>query len=225
MSKLEKSVVTIEHIQCDIMVRLLRIEVRLPEGHWSGDVSRAKPEAVLRIEETMPLGRGRGKAQIYSSEDIEAQLNQHPGVESIISLNKNRYSVDIAPGGGGHLKAIRKSGVVPQSPFEVRDGWVGWTIECSNEQSRELVSNLREDNIPFRVLSTRTSEVRLLTPRQREVFEAALREGYWEEPRRITLSSLANLLGVAKSTLSVQLHAIESNVIGEFADEIRKRSP
>ncbi|GIR00347.1 MAG: hypothetical protein CM15mP9_0500 [Methanobacteriota archaeon] len=46
------------------MVNQLRIEVRLPEGHWSGDVSRQRPEAVLRIEETMPLGRGRGTAKI-----------------------------------------------------------------------------------------------------------------------------------------------------------------
>ena len=47
-------------IHCDIMVNQLRIEVRLPEGHWSGDVSRERPEAVLRIEETMPLGKGKG---------------------------------------------------------------------------------------------------------------------------------------------------------------------
>ncbi len=207
------------------MVRLVKLEVRLPEGHWSGDVSRARPNAVLRIEETMPLGKGRGKAQISSSEDIEEFLNQHEGVESVSSLNNNRYSVNIAPGGGGHLRAIRKAGVVPHSPFEVRDGWVKWTIECTNEQSRELVNNLNSDLIPFRVLSTRASESSLLTPRQREVFEAALREGYWEKPRRINLSSLANLLGVAKSTLSVQLRAIESNVIGEFSEEIRKRSP
>ena len=38
------------------MVNQLRIEVRLPEGHWSIDVSRQRPEAILRIEETMPAG-------------------------------------------------------------------------------------------------------------------------------------------------------------------------
>ena len=215
----------IEPTICDSMVRLLRIKVRLPEGHWSGDVSRLRPNAILRIEETMPLGKGRGKAQISSSEDIEKFLIQHDGVESVSSLNNNRYSVNIAPGGGGHLRAMRNTGVVPHSPFEVRDGWVEWTIECTNEQSRDLVSNLNSDSIPFRIMSTRSSESSLLTSRQREVFEFALSEGYWDKPRRINLSSLANLLGVAKSTLSVQLQTIESNVIGEFSEEIRKRSP
>ena len=59
------------------MVNRLRIEVRLPEGHWSGDVSRQRPEAVMRIEETMPLGRGRGTAKISSSNVLEDELKSH----------------------------------------------------------------------------------------------------------------------------------------------------
>ena len=38
--KLVKLLDTIEPIHCDTMAIQLRIEVRLPEGHWSGDVSR-----------------------------------------------------------------------------------------------------------------------------------------------------------------------------------------
>ena len=67
----------IEPIHCDSMVNQLRIEVRLPEGHWSGDVSRSRPEAVLRIEETMPLGRGRGTARLSSSTNLIAELELH----------------------------------------------------------------------------------------------------------------------------------------------------
>ena len=53
----------------------------------------------------------------------------------------------------------------------------------------------------------------MLTARQRFVFDSAMNEGYWESPRRITLSALAELLGVSKSTLSVQLHKIEGVVL------------
>ena len=210
---------------CDNMVNQLRIEVRLPEGHWSGDVSRERPEAVLRIEETMPLGRGRGAAKISSSYEIINELNSHPGIDDVRDLGGNRYVVDIAPRGGGYIKEIRLAGVIPRSPFEVRDGWVDWTIECSSEKSRELVKLLRESDIPYRVVSTRTKGARILTPKQRLIFDSALNEGYWETPRRITLSGLAVSVGLSKSTLSVHLHKIEGIVLNMFAEDIRRNSP
>jgi predicted DNA binding protein len=225
MSILVKLLAMTEPTHCDNMVNQLRIEVRLPEGHWSGDVSRSRPEAIFRIEETMPLGRGRGTARLSSSSDVMDELEAHSGVDEVRELGDNRYEVDIAPGGGGYIKPIREVGIIPQSPFEVRDGWVDWTIECSADNSRNLVQLLREDEIPYRVRSTRSTGPRMLTSRQRIVFDTAMNEGYWESPRRITLSALANLLGVSKSTLSVQLHKIEGVVLNSFADEVRRSSP
>ena len=225
MSELVKLLAMTEHTHCDNMVNQLRIEVRLPEGHWSGDVSRSRPEAILRIEETMPLGRGRGTARLSSSTDLISELENHPGVDEVRDLGDHRYEVDIAPGGGGYIKPIREVGVIPHSPFEVRDGWVDWTIECAADKSRELVQLLRDGEVPYRVISTRSTGTRMLTPRQRVVFDSAMNEGYWDSPRRITLSALAELLSVSKSTLSVQLHKIEGVVLNSFADEIRRDSP
>ena len=65
----------------------------------------------------------------------------------------------------------------------------------------------------------------MLTSRQRTIFDAAMNEGYWESPRRITLTKLAGLLGVSKSTLSVQLHKIEGVVLNSYADKVRRNSP
>ena len=217
--------VTTALIHCDIMVSLLRIKVRLPEGHWSGDVSRLRPEAILRIEETMPLSKGRGTAKLSSSIDLENELASHLGIEEVRDLGVNRYEVDIAPKGGGYIKPIRDTGVIPQSPFEVRDGWVDWTIECVAQKAFQLVQNLKDSDIPYQVVSTKSTNSRMLTSRQRTIFDAAMNEGYWESPRRITLTKLAELLGVSKSTLSVQLHKIEGVVLNSYADNVRRNSP
>ena len=214
----------IEHIHCDIMANLLRLEVRLPEGHWSGDVSRSRPEAVLRIEETMPLGKGRGTARLSTSSNLISELESHAGVDEVRDLGGNRFEVDIAPGGGGYIKPIREVGVIPQSPFEVRDGWVDWIIECSAEKSRQLIHLLRDGDVPYRVISTKSSGSRMLTPRQRMIFDTAINEGYWDTPRRITLSALAEILDISKSTLSVHLHKIEGTIINTFSDDVRKNS-
>ena len=203
----------------------VRLEVRLPEGHWSGDVTRANPSAILRIEKHMPLSRGRGTARISSSEDISKSISQHPGIEDFNIIQNNSYDVTIVAGGGGFIKPLIDVGVIPHTPFEVRDGWVDWTIECSQNDIKELINSFKQQSIPHRLVSTRSITTRLLTPRQRQVFDIAIREGFYDIPRRISLTELANLLGVAKSTLSVQLQRVESTIVHTFSEDIRRRSP
>ena len=206
-------------------VQQIRIEVRLPEGHWAGDVTRSHPSAVLRIDEHMPLQKGRGTAKASCSEDIAETVGLHHGIEDVRAFDKHQFAVDIIAGGGGFLKPLLKVGVIPHTPFEVRAGWVDWTIACAQGKVRALIAGFDEERIPYRLLSTRGVSSRMLTPRQRQVFDAATQEGFYDVPRRISLTALAVKLDVAKSTLSAQLQRIESTVIHAFADELRKRSP
>ncbi|MDA7845666.1 helix-turn-helix domain-containing protein [Euryarchaeota archaeon] len=206
-------------------VQQVRIEVRLPEGHWAGDVTRSHPSAVLRIEEHMPLQKGRGTAKASCSEDIASTVGTHSGIEEVRAFGKRQFAVDIIAGGGGFLKPLLRVGVIPHTPFEVRDGWVDWTIACAQGKVRALIAGFDEENIPYRLVSTRGVSSRMLTPRQRLVFDAATQEGFYDVPRRISLTALATKLDVAKSTLSAQLQRIESTVMHAFADEVRKRSP
>ena len=202
----------------------VRLEVRLPEGHWAGDVTRENPSAVMRIEEHMPLGKGRGTARVSATHDLSQSIMGHHKIEDFRIIDANRFAVDIGPGGGGFLKPLREVGVIPHTPFEVRDGWVDWTLECTRGKIRDLIQKFKEENIPHRLVSTRSVSSRLLTERQSEVFEVAVREGYYDMPRRITLTEMAGLLGIAKSTLSSQLQRMESTIVHTFADEIRRRS-
>jgi len=55
-----------------------------------------------------------------------------------------------------------------------------------------------------------------LTDRQQEVLSAALREGYYEDPRRISQTELAGTLGIAPGTLSQHLRRIEAKVFATF---------
>jgi len=172
----------------------------------------------------MPLSKGRGTARCWSNEAIHATVLAHGGIDECSEPEDGRFSVNISAGGGGFLRPLVDLGVVPRTPFEVRDGWVEWTVEGTRETMRALIDRFRSDEIPHRLLSTRSTGARLLTPRQREVFEVASREGYWDVPRRINLTELAGLLNVAKSTLSNQLQRIESAVFLAFTEEIRRQS-
>ena len=205
---------------CDYMSQIVRIEVRLPNGHWAGEVTRNHPNLVLQIIETMPLGKGRGTAQIAAEQELLSDLGNLSGIETVNLLGDDKASVTIASGGGGFIRPLRTVGVVPRTPFDVIDGWADWTIQCSSEQAKQLVNEIELENLQMKLKSTRSSEEKLLTTRQREVFELAFRRGYWTAPREVTLTDLSTELGITKSTLSVMLHSIESKVIDKYYDEI-----
>ena len=204
----------------DDMSQILRIEVRLPDGHWAGEATRDNPSSILQIIETMPLSKGRGTAQISTDELLLDQLENLSGIESVNLLGENKATVTIASGGGGFIKALRVVGVVPRTPFEVIDGWADWTIQCSSNQVKQLIEQIKTDEIPMRLKSTRSNTEKLLTTRQSQIFELAKRKGYWNIPREISITQLAELTGSSKSTISVMLHAIESKIVDTFYDEI-----
>ena len=59
-----------------------------------------------------------------------------------------------------------------------------------------------------------------LTASERDLLVAAIERGYYDTPRRITLTDLAAERGLAASTVSERLHRAEELVVKEFcADE------
>jgi hypothetical protein len=58
----------------------------------------------------------------------------------------------------------------------------------------------------------------LLTERQLEVFDLAVREGYYEVPRRTTQRALADAFDLATGTVSEHLQRIEAKLIGAYVD-------
>ena len=212
----------------------LIVRVRLPEGHWAGDVTRKNHHIVLKIEEHMPLPNGRGTAQaILFGPDIEkiiGDMNDHAGIEEFTLYEKTSDSthltIDIGKDGGGFLRPMMNAATVPRTPFEVRDGWVEWEFITDQHHSISLMENLKKAKIPYKVISISKSESkRLLTTRQREIFDLVVSNGYYDTPRRITLTKLAENIGISKSTLCEMIHLIEKHIIDEFADDVRQQSP
>ena len=53
----------------------------------------------------------------------------------------------------------------------------------------------------------------VLTPRQYECYGLALKHGYYEEPKAITMQALADILGIARSTFQEHLQSAEQAVL------------
>ena len=52
-----------------------------------------------------------------------------------------------------------------------------------------------------------------LTPRQYECYELAVKHGFYNEPKAITMQALADILGIARSTYQEHLQSAEQAVL------------
>ncbi|GAB3018032.1 helix-turn-helix domain-containing protein [Natronobiforma cellulositropha] len=68
---------------------------------------------------------------------------------------------------------------------------------------------------------TANAFARSLTARQRELLAVAIREGYYEVPRRTTQRELAETLDLATGTVSEHLQRIEAALMAVYAETMR----
>lgn len=107
-------------------------------------------------------------------------------------------------------------------------GGLVWRILAPRRKAVEnLVGALRDRGLQVEVVSIREARGAggLLTERQEEVIGLAYQLGYFEFPKRISLTELAEHLGVAKSTLSEILRTGEAKVLHAFFHGLMKRPP
>lgn len=112
--------------------------------------------------------------------------------------------------------------VVVEMPLEFTgDGGLRGTVVGDDETFQRAVDAL-PDAFDFEVerIGEYRPDVRQvfagLTARQQDVLTTAIREGYYEDPRRATQRDLARTLEVAPGTVSQALRRIEARVFSEF---------
>src|SRR5699024_1561113 len=81
--------------------------------------------------------------------------------------------------------------------------------------------------IPFTVneIHRRIEPTQLLTDTQLELVRAAIEQGYYDTPRRCSLTDLAAESDLAKSTCSETLHRAEEKIIKQFVENLPGSRP
>jgi hypothetical protein len=115
------------------------------------------------------------------------------------------------------LLALQKSEVPRPLPFSIRGGETIWSISGIRAQLDGLVRDLEKvvDSIEILSIGNEAKEARLtqLTDRQLSLLQYAASRGYFDVPRGISLTSLANQLRISKGTLSRELARGERKVL------------
>lgn len=120
--------------------------------------------------------------------------------------------------------AARATGILPQYPMVLRNGWQTIEVIVSWERLSQLNAVFERADVSFEVLSvTQSVEVtNLLTDRQWEVLTDAITRGYYDSPRGCSLTDLAAALDVNPSAVSGVLHRAEERIIKSFVAESKQ---
>ena len=200
--------------------------IDLPEGVWVGDLSRAHPDVRMRVLSAFPTDdSGYGLLEI-TGESVAAVVDGMRRAEGVSSVEAVRRTDDLAvvqfettelP----LLVTIQRAQIPLELPIEVSDGVVRLEITAPHDRLSAFGDQLRALGISHtleRVYRT-VEEEDPLTERQADLLGSAIEHGYYDTPRGITLTDLAEELDMAPSTVSETLHRAEGTVIKAFAAE------
>jgi hypothetical protein len=202
-----------------------RLSLRIPDGVWIGDISRSYPESTFRILSALPADEGGVGLVEVESDHVEAVVSAFeasPDVTEAHCLHRaaDEALVQFETSNPLLLLPVQGSGAPLELPFEIADGQARWTVTAPHERLSALGDQLAAFDISFDVefVSEITPAESLLTDTQRRLLETAVDAGYYDSPRRCSLTELAEQVGAAKSTVSETLHRAEETVVKTYLD-------
>jgi predicted DNA binding protein len=171
----------------------------------------------------MELGDGLTMLEVHIQSpqggSCAEEVRALPGVEAleVIDATEGSEVLRVSFRGKTFLPLIKQLKLLRHFPFPIQDGVATWTVVGPEGKVRELLKKLETEAAGVKVEAVHHGPLPrgspLLTPRQQEILHRAMIEGYFDVPRRISLTELAQRMGVAISTLSVTLAVIEKKIV------------
>ena len=171
----------------------------------------------------MEVGKGLTMVEVHVSSEggggWSEEVRTLPGVKDVelIDATEGSETFRVFFRGRTFITLLKRLGLVRHFPFPIHDGVATWTVVGPEGKVRLLLKQLERQGTGIHVDAVRHGPLArgspLLTPRQQQVLHRAMAEGYFDVPRRISLTELAPKLGVAISTLSVTLAVIEKKIL------------
>lgn len=213
-----------------VCVRRLIIEVDAAEfARLSGDRSIEKIESleVLNFlkedpEEFVTICRLKLKdewttiVEAFDEAGSDVQILDHDREGRYTALFKGRPHED------PQFREFLAVGGYLSTPLEIKNGKVRVTFLGGQKEVRSLLAIIKKMGVRHRIVqlieanSPRGSPLDCLTDRQRRVITSAYELGYYDVPKKINTSGLAEKLGIRGSTLAMHRIKAEHRLLAEI---------
>ena len=201
------------------------LTISIPASVWIGRISRAHPQVEFSILSAFPDEDTAIGLVELNGDGVASALEAFRDETEVIALDVLNQGASTAL---IHLETTEPTLLFPlvgskiplELPFPIKNGTARWTITASHDRLSELGEQLEAFGLSFTLhtIESDTTSEALLTDDQRSLVETAIDAGYYDVPRSCTLTELAEIAGIAKSTCSVKLHRAESKIVTAFVD-------
>ncbi|MDY6817304.1 MAG: helix-turn-helix domain-containing protein [Halobacteriales archaeon] len=200
-----------------------QFRIQLPADVWIAEVSQAFPKATFRLLSGQRLEETAvelGETITDSPEAVIEALRDHPALTrvEVLETTARRVLVKYETTDTGLYTFAATASVAVEFPVVVENGWYEFDLTGTRAELEQLRETLDATELAYELLSlidTARTET-LLTDRQREVLEIAMRAGYFEVPRGCTLAAVAERAGIDKSTASTILRRGVATIVTWF---------
>jgi predicted DNA binding protein len=194
-------------------------------------ISRKYPAVTIHYLSAMITGKDEltSDAEFIGEgvdEHLIDEMREHQGTIQVspLTCQPGKASYRIVEPLCPSIGLLRELRLLPRYPFPILDGSCHVVIAGPESRVRQLHARLRRSIPGTELLSVRREEEAgsaLLTAHQYEVLKRAVREGYYEVPRRASLKELAEMIGISKSSLWETLATIEKKLFTAIQDSSR----
>ena len=206
----------------EIKQSLAWIEIETPKQKWITDIFKKYRDVEIMILHFLPydfeefIANAIIEIYHYKIEEIIDDIKLHPSVLefSVLEKYENRVKINIKTVDPYLIYAIIKNGILIDFPVRLSEGLAIWKLVATRKRINDLLLQFEERGINFSLLRILNSDYSIdeeetkLNPEESKVMKKAIKLGFFDIPRRISLEELANELGKSKSALSVRLRKI-----------------
>lgn len=189
---------------------LATLSTEYPDAEFTLLTSCETTDGHVTVVEITGLDHDVARRYFETDPDVRSYEEIHAGEQRLVVQFRQRS--EPAPGRAG-----RESGNPPPFPMRIQDGWVRTEATTTHDQLTRYTTELEAADVAYELISITQSNDphELLTDRQRQFVTAAIERGYYDSPRRCSLTDIADEFGVNKATASGILHRAEGTIITE----------
>lgn len=204
-------------------MNICRLRVPLPDSAWIARFSREFPDVKVEILSRLDVDPRRSLTEVTLHAPVPDgwadKVRAIPDVSDVEELEgaPGRVHLRVVHRTSGFIPIFRELRLMRRFPFTIQGGDAFWVIVAAESKHRALLSRIRAEAPTAVIEAVRHADPEgptgPLTPRQADLLRRAMAAGYFEVPRKVTLTALARNLGMAASSLSEALAIVEKKLL------------
>ena len=190
----------------------------MPPASWHYIMTTRHPETSLEVLGYSQLD-GKTIMDIrVNTRDIASWIDELRSLENIIDVepfvkSRGAMILRVLYKEVGIISTTQRLNLLLRTPFTITDGVTVLSAAGPEANIKRFIKMFPLQVKVDAVYNAERDEGAILTPRQADIFRRAMDAGYFEVPRRVTLTELAGQIGVAVSSLSEILAVVEKKLL------------